>query len=103
MSRILAREYAFKMIFQYLFSKDADAQNICDDEQNLSSEEKDFSLELFSAATKNFDEISNKIAENLKGKYVRLGFASLSNGVFFGVLRVRKHQFVCHGVSKREY
>ena len=68
MSRILAREYAFKMIFQYLFSKDADSQIINDDEQNLSSEEKDFSLELFSAATTNFEQISTKLSENLKGK-----------------------------------
>ena len=68
MSRILAREYAFKMIFQYLFSKDVEAQIINDDEQNLSSEEKEFSLELFSAATNNFEQISSKISENLKGK-----------------------------------
>ena len=68
MSRILAREYAFKLIFQYLFSKDAQAQNVIDDELNLSSEEKDFSLELFSVATNNFDDISNKLAKNLKGK-----------------------------------
>ena len=68
MSRILAREYAFKMIFQYLFSKDVEAQLINDDEQNLSSEEKEFSLEVFSAATNNFDQISTKISENLKNK-----------------------------------
>ena len=68
MSRILAREYAFKMIFQYLFSKDAEAQLINDDEQNLSSEENEFSLELFSAATKNFEQISTKLSESLKGK-----------------------------------
>jgi len=70
MSRILAREYSFKMIFQYLFSKQIDAQTISDDEANLSNEDKDFSLELFSVATKNFDDISKKLSDNLKGKTI---------------------------------
>lgn len=65
MSRILARECAFKMIYQYLFSNKATEQNIIE-EFNLNDEDISFALNVFNTAKNNFNEIENKISVSLK-------------------------------------
>lgn len=65
MSRILARDCAFKMTFQYLFNKDFEVEKVFE-EFDLTEEEKDFSLNLFGLIKNNYDEISQKISLSLK-------------------------------------
>ena len=65
MGRILSRDCAFKMIYQYLFSKDSNAEIVCE-ENSLSDLDKAFALDLFNKSKDNFEEIENKILENLK-------------------------------------
>ena len=65
MSRILARDCAFKMTFQYLFNKDFEVEKVFDD-FDLTDEEKDFSLNLFCLIKDNYEEINQKISSSLK-------------------------------------
>ena len=65
MSRILARDCAFKMTFQYLFNKDFEVEKVFE-EFDLSEEEKDFSLKFFCLVKDNYDAISQKISSSLK-------------------------------------
>lgn len=65
MSRILARDCGFKMVYQYLFSKETSPENICE-EYALIEEDKQFALNLFDYVSTNFDDINNKISSNLK-------------------------------------
>lgn len=65
MSRILARECGFKMVFQYLFSKQTEVENVIE-EYELTDEERDFSINIFSAVKNNFEELNKKLNSNLK-------------------------------------
>ena len=65
MSRILARDCGFKMVFQYLFSEQTEVEKVIN-EYELTDEEKEFSLSIFSAVKNNFEELKNKLNENLK-------------------------------------
>ena len=65
MSRILARDCAFKMVFQYLFNENVDVENIYT-EYNLTDEEKSFSLSIFDAVKDNISSLSEKISAKLK-------------------------------------
>lgn len=65
MSRILARDCGFKMVFQYLFSEQTEVEKIIE-EFELTEEEKDFSISIFSAVKNNFEDLKNKLNANLK-------------------------------------
>ena len=65
MSRILARECGFKLVYQYLFDKKAKEEFIFD-EYNLDKEDKNFSSEIFNSLKNNYSNIENKIKLNLK-------------------------------------
>ena len=65
MSRILSRECAFKMIYQYLFLKKSNPEYIAE-EYNFTNEDKQFALNIYNEAFKNFEMINNKISSNLK-------------------------------------
>ena len=65
MSRKLARDCGFKMVFQYLFSEQTEVEKVIN-EYELTDEEKEFSLSIFSAVKNNFEELKNKLNENLK-------------------------------------
>ncbi|MBQ9792616.1 MAG: hypothetical protein IJW32_02580 [Clostridia bacterium] len=65
MSRILARDCGFKMVFQYLFSEQTEGEKVID-EYELTDEEKDFSIGIFSAVKNNFEELNKKLNLNLK-------------------------------------
>lgn len=65
MSRILARDCGFKMVFQYLFSEQTEVEKFIE-EYELTDEEKDFSVGIFSAVKNNFKELNNKLNSNLK-------------------------------------
>lgn len=65
MSRILARDCGFKMVFQYLFSEQTEVEKVIE-EYELTDEEKDFSVGIFSAVKNNFEELNNKLNSNLK-------------------------------------
>ena len=65
MSRITARDCGFKMVYQYLFSRDANPEVICE-EFNLLDEDKNFAINLFNEASKHYDKIENKISSSLK-------------------------------------
>ena len=65
MSRILARDCGFKMVFQYLFSEQTEVEKIIE-EFELTEEEKNFSISIFSAVKNNFEDLKNKLNTNLK-------------------------------------
>lgn len=65
MSRILARDCAFKMTFQYLFNKDFEVEKVFE-EFDLTEEEKEFSLNFFCTIKNNYDDICEKISSSLK-------------------------------------
>ena len=65
MSRILARDCGFKMVFQYLFIEQTEGEKVID-EYELTDEEKDFSIGIFSAVKNNFEELNKKLNLNLK-------------------------------------
>ncbi len=65
MSRILARDCGFKMVYQYLFNEQSEVEKLFDEYQ-LTDEEKEFSLSVFSAVKNNFEELNNKLSANLK-------------------------------------
>lgn len=65
MSRILARECGFKMVFQYLFNENVEVENLYS-EYDLTDDEKSFSYQILSAVKNNIEELNNKIELNLK-------------------------------------
>jgi len=65
MSRSDARVCGFLLTFEYLFNKEFD-ENLLFEEQTLTLEEKSFSLDIFHAVKNNFNDIQNKIEQNLK-------------------------------------
>ena len=86
MGRIIARETGFKLIYEYLFNKEAEvaaffkAGNIeldgeeentvvVDENNNLvvSQEEKDYAINVYNAVVENYDELINVLDVNIKG------------------------------------
>ncbi len=65
MSRILARDCGFKMIFQYLFNEIVEVENIYS-EYDLTEDEKNYSYQILFAVKNNMEELNNKIECNLK-------------------------------------
>lgn len=65
MSRILARDCGFKMVYQFLFNEQSEVEKLFEEYQ-LTDEEKEFSLSVFSAVKNNFEELNNKLSANLK-------------------------------------
>lgn len=65
MSRSDARVCGFLLTFEYLFNKEFD-ENLLFEEQTLTLEEKSFSLDIFHAVKNNFNDIQNKVEQNLK-------------------------------------
>lgn len=65
MSRILARDCGFKMVFQYLFNEEATDKLIIEEHQ-LSEEEKEFSDNVFSCVKENLSVIDEKLTSKLK-------------------------------------
>lgn len=65
MSRILARDCGFKMVYQFLFNEQSEVEKLFEEYQ-LTDEEKEFSLSVFSAVKNNFEELNNKLSVNLK-------------------------------------
>ena len=80
MGRIIARETGFKLIYEYLFNKEAEvaaffkAGNIeldgeeentvvVDENNNLvvSQEEKDYAINVYNAVVENYDELVQKV------------------------------------------
>lgn len=85
MGRIIARETGFKLIYEYLFNKEAEvaaffkAGNIeleneentvvIDENNNLvvSDEEKEYAINVYNAVVNNYDELINILGVNIKG------------------------------------
>ncbi len=65
MSRSDARVCGFLLTFEYLFNKKFD-ENLLFEEQTLTDEEKEFSLDIFHNIQNHFDEIDIKIEGFLK-------------------------------------
>jgi len=65
MGRIIARDCGFKMVFEYLFDKEA-LNDIVFEDVELNEEEKKFSSDILLSVKNNLSEIENKIAKNLK-------------------------------------
>ena len=85
MGRIIARETGFKLIYEYLFNKEAEvaaffrAGNIeledgeentivVDEDNNLvvSEEEKEYAISVYKAVVENYDELINILDVNIK-------------------------------------
>ncbi len=64
MSKISTRDCIFKGIFQFLFNKNNNVENLFE-ECTLSDEEKEYVLQSFSVFEKNFEDIKQKIEGNL--------------------------------------
>ena len=65
MSRSGARDYGFKLVFEYLFSQDF----IIEDElekESLEGEEKDYALSILNFLKENFNEVENKLSSFLR-------------------------------------
>lgn len=65
MSRILARDCGFKMVFQYLFNENSE-ENLIFDEYQLVDEEKDFATSVFLAVKNNIQSLNDKLSASLK-------------------------------------
>ena len=65
MSRILARDCGFKLVFQHLFNEEATDKLIIEEHQ-LSEEEKIFSDNIFSCVKENLNDINEKLSSKLK-------------------------------------
>lgn len=64
MSRSQAREYAFKLTFEYLFNKQPD-ENI-EEFDIINVDEKNFVQGLFDCVKTNFDDIEQKLQQSIK-------------------------------------
>lgn len=86
MGRIVARETAFKLIYEYLFNKEAEISAffragdievkedegnlvVLDEDKNISvtDEEKEYAILVFNAVVNNYDELVNIIDIHIKG------------------------------------
>ena len=64
MSRTLARDCGFKLVFQNMFSREFVIDDFFSD-VDLSQEEKDYSLAIFNAVKDNLEVLDNKLQDNL--------------------------------------
>lgn len=64
MSRTIARECGFKLVFEYLFNKEFEIKDVYE-EVNLSEEEKEYSLQIFNAVKDNLANLENKLVSFL--------------------------------------
>ncbi len=64
MSRTLARECGFKLVFEYLFNKEFIVEDVYED-VDLSEEEKAYSLQIFNAVKDNLTSLENKLVSFL--------------------------------------
>ena len=85
MSRILARDCGFKMVFQYLFNEES-MDNLIIEEHQLSEEDKTFSDNVFSCVKDNLDKINEKLTSKLKNNLTvkdiyKLDYAILLVGI----------------------
>lgn len=68
MSRKVAREIACQLVFEYLFNKkknDETKQSLFD-EAKLIKADQEFAEKLYDGVCENFDDLENKIKENIK-------------------------------------
>ncbi|MBR4003719.1 MAG: transcription antitermination factor NusB [Clostridia bacterium] len=85
MSRILARDCGFKMVFQHLFNEES-MDNLIVEEHQLSEEDKAFSDNVFSCVKDNLDKINEKLTSKLKNNLTvkdiyKLDYAILLVGI----------------------
>ena len=65
MSRTLGRDCGFKLVFQFLFSKNFAINDYLNDCE-FSEEEKDFALTIYKSVETNLDSLNTKLVSNLK-------------------------------------
>ena len=65
MSRSGARDYGFKLVFEYLFSQDFIIEDELE-EESLEGEEKDYALSILNFLKENFNEVENKLSSFLR-------------------------------------
>ena len=65
MSRSGARDYGFKLVFEYLFSQDFVIEDELEKE-SLEGEEKDYALSILNLLKENFNEVENKLSSFLR-------------------------------------
>lgn len=65
MSRSGARDYGFKLVFEYLFSQDFVIEDELE-EESLEAEEKDYALSILNLLKENFNEVENKLSSFLR-------------------------------------
>ncbi len=65
MSRTGARDVGFKLVFQYLFSKDFDLEDFLK-ECEIDDSEKEYSLSVLNAVKNNIDVLNEKLNNSLK-------------------------------------
>lgn len=65
MSRSGARDYGFKLVFEYLFSQDFIIEDELE-EESLEGEEKDYALSILNLLKENFNEVENKLSSFLR-------------------------------------
>ncbi len=65
MSRTLGRDCGFKLVFQFLFSKNFAINDYLNDCE-FSEEEKDFALTIYKSVETNLDSLNTKLLSNLK-------------------------------------
>lgn len=65
MSRSGARDYGFKLVFEYLFSQDFVIEDELE-EESLEGEEKDYALSILNFLKENFNEVENKLSSFLR-------------------------------------
>ena len=65
MSRSGARDYGFKLVFEYLFSQDFIIEDELE-EESLEAEEKDYALSILNFLKENFNEVENKLSSFLR-------------------------------------
>lgn len=68
MSRKIAREIAYKLIFEYLFTKEKDEDNlrIIEQEQELSALDVDYVKNVFDGVIEHYDELSEMLSKHTK-------------------------------------
>lgn len=68
MSRKIAREIAYKLIFEYLFTKEKDEDNllILEQEQELSALDVDYVKNVFDGVIEHYDELSEMLSKHTK-------------------------------------
>ncbi len=68
MSRKSAREYAYKLVFEYIFSKDANTptKDQIFQDPNLTSSDADYITKVYQGVQEHYDELMELISKNAK-------------------------------------